>query len=71
VLTRFHLCKENKDTQEALGVIGKMLGLQSRSFGFAGTKDKRAVTTQQVLIPHVHTISLNFLYINRVFVQFV
>jgi tRNA pseudouridine13 synthase len=48
-----------------------MLGLQSRSFGFAGTKDKRAVTTQQVLIPHVHTISLNFLYINRVFVQFV
>uniref|UniRef100_A0A0E0A1F6 TRUD domain-containing protein n=1 Tax=Oryza glumipatula TaxID=40148 RepID=A0A0E0A1F6_9ORYZ len=47
---RFHLCKENKDTQEALGVIGKMLGLQSRSFGFAGTKDKRAVTTQQVTV---------------------
>ncbi|KAM3411621.1 hypothetical protein ACQJBY_003350 [Aegilops geniculata] len=44
---RFHLCKENKDTQDALGVIGKMLGLQSRSFGFSGTKDKRAVTTQQ------------------------
>nr|CAD1828049.1 unnamed protein product [Ananas comosus var. bracteatus] len=25
---RFHLYKENKDTQEALGVIGKMLGIQ-------------------------------------------
>ena len=25
---RFHLYKENKDTQEALRVIGKMLGLQ-------------------------------------------
>ncbi|KAG8068084.1 hypothetical protein GUJ93_ZPchr0005g16303 [Zizania palustris] len=47
---RFHLYKENKDTQDALGVIGKMLGLQSRSFGFAGTKDKRAVTTQQVTV---------------------
>lgn len=47
---RFHLYKENKDTQEALGVIGKMLGLQPRSFGFAGTKDKRAVTTQQVTV---------------------
>uniref|UniRef100_N1QRF1 Putative pseudouridine synthase n=1 Tax=Aegilops tauschii TaxID=37682 RepID=N1QRF1_AEGTA len=47
---RFHLCKENKDTQDALGVIGKMLGLQSRSFGFSGTKDKRAVTTQQVTV---------------------
>ncbi|KAK7337896.1 hypothetical protein VNO77_18486 [Canavalia gladiata] len=47
---RFHLYKENKDTQEALGVIGKMLGIQPRSFGFAGTKDKRAVTTQRVTV---------------------
>ncbi|KAL4305707.1 hypothetical protein HN51_039680 [Arachis hypogaea] len=47
---RFHLYKENKDTQEALGVIGKMLGIQSRSFGFAGTKDKRAVSTQRVTV---------------------
>ncbi|GKA54093.1 multisubstrate pseudouridine synthase 7 [Tanacetum coccineum] len=68
---RFHLCKENKDTQEALGLIGKMLGVQvitvpesflpiyvatlklsfiPRSFGFSGTKDKRAVTTQRVTV---------------------
>ncbi|CAH1427925.1 unnamed protein product [Lactuca virosa] len=47
---RFHLCKENKDTQEALGVIGKMLGIQPRAFGFSGTKDKRAVTTQRVTV---------------------
>lgn len=25
---RFHLYKENKDTQEALGIIAKMLGIQ-------------------------------------------
>lgn len=47
---RFHLYKENKDTQEALGIIGKMLGIQSKSFGFAGTKDKRAVSTQRVTV---------------------
>ncbi|XP_071703498.1 multisubstrate pseudouridine synthase 7 isoform X1 [Rutidosis leptorrhynchoides] len=47
---RFHLFKENKDTQEALGLIGKMLGIQPRSFGFSGTKDKRAVTTQRVTV---------------------
>ncbi|XP_058213405.1 multisubstrate pseudouridine synthase 7 [Rhododendron vialii] len=47
---RFHLYKENKDTQEALGLIGKMLGVQTRSFGFAGTKDKRAVSTQRVTV---------------------
>ncbi|PHU09981.1 hypothetical protein BC332_21841 [Capsicum chinense] len=47
---RFHLFKENKDIQEALNVIAKMLGIQSRSFGFAGTKDKRAVSTQRVTV---------------------
>ncbi|GFY90686.1 pseudouridine synthase family protein [Actinidia rufa] len=47
---RFHLYKENKDTQEALGLIGKMLGIQPRSFGFAGTKDKRSVSTQRVTV---------------------
>ncbi|KAL6841515.1 hypothetical protein ACP4OV_028658 [Aristida adscensionis] len=63
---RFHLYKENKDTQEALGVIGKMLGLQPRSFGFAGTKDKRAVTTQQVTVFKVQASRLAALN-NRLF----
>lgn len=27
-VTRFHLYKENKDTHEALGVIGKLAGVQ-------------------------------------------
>ncbi|KAJ1263581.1 hypothetical protein BS78_09G196800 [Paspalum vaginatum] len=63
---RFHLYKENKDTQEALGVIGKMLGLQPRSFGFAGTKDKRAVTTQQVTVFKVQASRLASLN-NRLF----
>ncbi|KAK6131888.1 hypothetical protein DH2020_034361 [Rehmannia glutinosa] len=47
---RFHLYKENKDTQVALGLLGKMLGIQPRSFGFAGTKDKRSVSTQRVTV---------------------
>eukprot|EP00249_Psilotum_nudum_P012522 c23830_g1_i2 orf=290-1879(+) len=47
---QFHLYKENKDTQDALMVIGKMLGVQPKWFGFAGTKDKRAVTTQRVTV---------------------
>eukprot|EP00250_Pteridium_aquilinum_P011521 c20125_g1_i1 orf=439-2703(-) len=47
---QFHFYKENKDTQDALMVLGKFLGVQSRSFGIAGTKDKRAVTTQRVTV---------------------
>ncbi|THG11978.1 hypothetical protein TEA_014394 [Camellia sinensis var. sinensis] len=33
VIFRFRLYKENKDTQEALGLIGKMLGIQAGSQG--------------------------------------
>ncbi|XVF06287.1 hypothetical protein REPUB_Repub06bG0034400 [Reevesia pubescens] len=55
---RFHLCKENKDTQEALGLIGKMLGIQPRSFGFAGTKDKRSISTQRVTVFKLHASRL-------------
>ncbi|XWS42491.1 hypothetical protein CRYUN_Cryun16bG0018400 [Craigia yunnanensis] len=55
---RFHLCKENKDTQEALGLLGKMLGIQPRSFGFAGTKDKRSVSTQRVTVFKQHASKL-------------
>ncbi|KAF8388099.1 hypothetical protein HHK36_026765 [Tetracentron sinense] len=51
---RFYLYKENKDTQEALGLIAKMLGIQQRSFGFAGTKDKRSVSTQRVTVFKQH-----------------
>ncbi|KAG0448010.1 hypothetical protein HPP92_028042, partial [Vanilla planifolia] len=58
---RFHLYKENKDTHEALGVIGKMLGIQQCSFGFAGTKDKRAITTQRVSVFKLHPKRLSAL----------
>ncbi|KAL9274479.1 hypothetical protein AKJ16_DCAP26321 [Drosera capensis] len=64
---RFHLYKENKDTQETLRIIGKMLGIQSKSFGFSGTKDKRAVTTQRVTVYKMHAsrlASLNNSYVN-------
>ncbi|KAJ1531250.1 hypothetical protein HK096_007383, partial [Nowakowskiella sp. JEL0078] len=44
----FHLYKENKDTMEALGIIGRLMKADSKAFSFAGTKDKRAITVQQV-----------------------
>ncbi|KAH8937329.1 hypothetical protein BDL97_16G022100 [Sphagnum fallax] len=47
---RFFLFKENKDTQDALTVISRMLHVQPKLFGFSGTKDKRAITTQQVTV---------------------
>lgn len=36
--------------QAALTVISRMLRLHSQAFGFAGTKDRRGVTTQYVTL---------------------
>ena len=44
----FTLYKENKDTTEAISRLAKGLGVSSNIFQYAGTKDKRGVTTQRV-----------------------
>ncbi|KAK6353163.1 hypothetical protein TWF696_005151 [Orbilia brochopaga] len=46
----FNLYKENKDTMECLGLLGRFLKLPPASFSFAGTKDRRAVTVQRVSV---------------------
>ncbi|KAI1134152.1 pseudouridine synthase [Hypoxylon sp. FL0543] len=44
----FTLYKENRDTMEAINQIARVLNLKPSFFGTAGTKDRRAVTTQRV-----------------------
>ena len=44
----FVLYKENKDTMDAINLLAKLLRLNTKSFAYAGTKDRRAVTVQQV-----------------------
>ncbi|KAF3164884.1 hypothetical protein TWF225_005638 [Orbilia oligospora] len=46
----FNLYKENKDTMECLNLLGKFLRTSPKSFSFAGTKDRRAVTVQRVSV---------------------
>ncbi len=45
---RFVLHKTNTDTMEAVSVLSRLLKIKSSCFHFAGTKDKRAVTSQLV-----------------------
>lgn len=45
---RFVLYKENKDTMDAIGLLAKLLRLKSGLFQYAGTKDRRAKTSQEV-----------------------
>ncbi|RPA86395.1 tRNA pseudouridine synthase D [Ascobolus immersus RN42] len=48
----FTLYKENKDTMEVLNNLGRIIKLppkaKGKTFGFAGTKDRRAITAQRV-----------------------
>ncbi|KAI0383123.1 pseudouridine synthase [Hypomontagnella monticulosa] len=46
----FTLYKENRDTMDAIGQIARFLNLKPAFFGIAGTKDRRAVTTQRVSV---------------------
>ncbi|KIW11727.1 hypothetical protein PV08_11029 [Exophiala spinifera] len=44
----FTLYKENKDTLEVISFMTKQLKTTNKTFQFAGTKDRRAVTVQRV-----------------------
>ena len=44
----FTLYKENKDTTECMSKLARILGMNPNALQFAGTKDKRGVTTQRV-----------------------
>ena len=44
----FTLHKVNLDTTTAIQALARAMGVRDRSFGYAGTKDKRAATTQRV-----------------------
>jgi tRNA pseudouridine13 synthase len=46
----FTLLKENIDTMRAVELIARCLHIKSANIGIAGTKDKRAVTTQRCTI---------------------
>lgn len=50
----FTLYKENKDTMEVVSYLARSLKLGPQSFQFAGTKDRRGVTTQRVSVHRVY-----------------
>ncbi|PQV42113.1 tRNA pseudouridine(13) synthase TruD [Methanohalophilus euhalobius] len=44
------LTKKNWETHHLIRDMSRILGISSKRFGFAGTKDKRALTTQRISI---------------------
>ncbi|XP_038596890.1 pseudouridylate synthase 7 homolog isoform X2 [Tachyglossus aculeatus] len=46
----FVLYKENKDTMDAINVLSKFLRVTPNIFSYMGTKDKRAITVQEIAV---------------------
>ncbi|KAK7891407.1 hypothetical protein WMY93_023370 [Mugilogobius chulae] len=46
----FVLYKENKDTMDAINVLSKFTRLKPNLFSYMGTKDKRAITVQEIAV---------------------
>ncbi|XP_053174851.1 pseudouridylate synthase 7 homolog isoform X2 [Scomber japonicus] len=46
----FVLYKENKDTMDAINVLSKFLRVRPNMFSYMGTKDKRAITVQEIAV---------------------
>ena len=58
----FVMYKENRDTLEAINLLSSLIRIKSSMFQYAGTKDKRAITTQAVTVfrvPAERLASLN------------
>ena len=49
----FVLYKENRDTMNAINLIARLLHVKSSLLSYAGTKDKRAITTQKICAANI------------------
>ncbi len=69
--THFCLQKKNWNTQSALMEIAKQLHISYKRFSFAGTKDKKAITTQMISIKNLEPIELLKIHIKDLQINFI
>ncbi|XP_045420926.1 pseudouridylate synthase 7 homolog isoform X3 [Lemur catta] len=64
----FVLYKENKDTMDAINVLSKYLRVKPNIFSYMGTKDKRAITVQEIAVLKITAQRLA--YLNKCLMNF-
>jgi tRNA pseudouridine13 synthase len=65
----FTLDKYNWDTMRAIKVLSNKLHVGKKRFGFAGTKDKRALTTQRVSVWNTDAEKLKNIYVKDIILR--
>ncbi len=63
---KFVLHKENRETTDAINCLCKALGVKDKLFAWAGTKDKRGITTQAVTAHMITAEKMKTVNSNRV-----
>lgn len=53
--------KENRDTMSAINLIARLLHIKPSAISYAGTKDKRAITSQKVCVSNVDAMQISSL----------
>lgn len=57
----FVLYKENKDTMEAINILSRFLRVRPNMFSYMGTKDKRAISVQEIAVLKISAERLSHL----------
>ncbi|XP_041966807.1 pseudouridylate synthase 7 homolog isoform X2 [Alosa sapidissima] len=64
----FVLYKENKDTMDSINVLSKFLRVRPNVFSYMGTKDKRAITVQEIAVLKI--TAERILHLNKCLMNF-
>jgi tRNA pseudouridine13 synthase len=56
----FKLTKENLNTIDAIKIISSIINIPLKNIGYAGLKDKKAITTQFISLPNAKNISAEY-----------
>lgn len=56
----FTLYKDNRDTMDAVNQLARFLNVKPQVIGYAGTKDRRASTSQRCSVRYIRPRNLNF-----------
>ncbi len=69
-LSYFLLKKKNYNTLDAINLISKELKINTKNIGFAGNKDKKAITTQMISLPRITKEKVENLNLKSIILKF-
>jgi tRNA pseudouridine13 synthase len=70
IYTYVLLKKRNYNTLDSLKILSRILGISLKQMGFAGNKDKKAITSQYISLPRINENKINNIRLNDIHLKF-